>query len=203
MDERLNLVSQKDPIWAVEVFEFLEKNPEFKRFGYLAPSTRITVGYNKNETDAHNPEAPNSPFESMLHYIASSGVNYGYALKQWSIIRKHIMNHETLEGLDLNKIQPKKRETYEKIAHLSKNTKVEELIELNVKGIGIGCKNHLRSFYLDSGDICDVSDRGFIAGFSKFYGIERPTQKQIKEKIETWSNKRVGNGFMFQIFHYT
>ena len=74
---RLELISQINPIWAITISNFIEDYPEFKQYVYMAPINQIEKIPYKNVSTL---------FQAIMHYICSAGVRYTYAVKQWEII---------------------------------------------------------------------------------------------------------------------
>jgi hypothetical protein len=108
-----------------------------------------------------------------------------------------------------DQLQPKKRAIYSDIWTVVKeigplNYRLEHLLGTKIKGVGVGCVAQLKQFWSSDPDAVEISDRGFIAGFTKVYNLDKkPTPSQIKKKVETWkSNKIVGGLLCTQIFHY-
>jgi hypothetical protein len=107
------------------------------------------------------------------------------------------------------KIQPKKEQIYINLINilLQNDIIINEMtldnLELvkEIKGIGITTISLCETLY---GNITSIpyTDRNWVHGFSKFYNIINPTKKQILEKTNKWTNKRVGIMLIEQCFRY-
>jgi hypothetical protein len=201
--DRLQLISQLDPEWYMMIEKFLVGNPEFGSYAYLVPIQR----------PIHNTKLrPKYFIDHLLRYICEIGVNRNYAMKQWELIKQCLQQNNYDIGVMLNligdQLQPKKRETYADLWEKTKaigplNYTLDHLLQTKIKGVGAGCIGQLKQFWSTDTNAVEISDRGFVGGFAKLYGLDKPTKKQISEKVETWGeNKIVGSLICTQIFHY-
>jgi 3-methyladenine DNA glycosylase/8-oxoguanine DNA glycosylase len=202
--DRLLLISHLDPEWHLAIETFLDQNPEFWPYAYLVPMQRPRFNASLK---------PKYFIEHLLRYICEAGVNSNYAQKQYNLILSYLQKNNYDIGLMLDQIgdqlQPKKRAIYSDIWKAVKeigplNYRLEHLLATKIKGVGVGCVAQLKQFWSSEPDAVEISDRGFIAGFTKVYNLDKkPTPSQIKKKVETWkSNKIVGGLLCTQIFHY-
>ena len=208
---RLQAIATINPEWHSEIVSFLEDNPEF---GVLIPYvsfTKYPCGFNKNPGEPYDPDSPRNIFETLLYSIAAAGVNMSYAYKQYKQIIHYLRETDYLEE-DMEfpfKIQPKKVQIYKDLINilLQKDINISHMtledLELvkQVKGIGITTLALCQTLYGD-GHLIPYSDKNFISGFGKLYGIDKPTKKQMIETTNKWKNKRVGNMFIYQCYHY-
>ena len=216
------MISLVNPEWAVELLEFFDNNPIFQRYSYMAPMNK----FNKNKDE------PDGLFENLLYYVACAGVRFDYGLQQFKMINDMLQGYHVevenhclqYSNMDYNTVwlsqinnrfgqltfQKKKEETYVNIIRFMifkninpKTFNINHVEEMSsIKGIGIGCINHLKNS-LEGGSEVEYTDRNFIKGFCKLYNLDhQPTQKEIKDAISTWTNKKIGNMMCFMIKHY-
>lgn len=201
--DRLTLISQVNPTWYTIIEEFLINNPEFGPYAYLIPLKRP---HSKSNL------IPKTFIEHLLFYICESGVNRIYSQKQWSIMQPFLQSNNYDIYLMVKtlgeQLQPKKRQIYldlwDKVKPIGPlEFKLSHLLETKIKGVGPGCIAQLKQFWSEDTDAVETSDRGFVAGFGRVYQIEKPTQQQIKKKVESWGNYKIVGGLICtQIFHY-
>lgn len=208
---RIEIISQINPEWAVIIYNFIEQYPEFKPYQYLAPINQIEpIPYTN----------VNTLFQSVMHYICSVGVRYSYAIKQWEIIYP-LINFDEWEKIMENSvylrnnpnIQPKKREIYYNLCqfmnqnnldHKNINTSHLSLLQKNVSGVGAGCIAWCKKYFTTDEDCIEYTDINFKKGFEKIYKIDSLSQR--KQKAKEWQNKnfgRIANLMVLQIGGYT
>src|SRR6266516_4060530 len=110
-EERVTYLLCTNYKYGVEILDFMEHNPEFKKIGHLISLTEKSVGFDK-------PHMPQNVFEMLIYYIAESGVNANYGMKQWLSIKDYIRLNKIDPLTDLTnnvKIQPKKQQVYKDI----------------------------------------------------------------------------------------
>ena len=216
-EERLTWLMTINPKFAIEILEFMENNPEFLKVGHLIALTEYPNNYNMNPGENLNPYAPTCVFEHLVHYIAEAGVRASYGNDQWKIISDYIRLHKddplTNLLIDINTIQPKKKQVYIDLNLLLIDYNISPynltylqaiMICDKLKGVGDGCRNSLQLFYKQE-DITlpDYTDIGFKKGFMKFYNLpKKPTKKQIFDITKNWSNIKIGNMIIMQCYHY-
>ena len=202
--DRLNSIAQLDPEWYMIIENFLLTNPEFGPYVYLIPLKR----------PIHNQSLrPKYFIEHLLRYISETGVNSNYAMKQWSLIKKCLESNNYDMGIMLSligdQLQPKKRQIYSDLWDKVKpigplHYTLDHLLQTKIKGVGQGCIGQLKQFWSTDNNAVEITDRGFVLGFSKVYNLDKKaTPKQISEKVGTWGeNKIVGSLLCTQIYHY-
>lgn len=207
---RLEIISQINPIWAITISCFIEEYPEFKPFVYLAPINPIEpIPYINVHT----------LFQGIMHYICSVGVRYSYAIKQWEIIYTALNGDwetilKNVEDLKNNtNIQNKKRNIYYNLCHFMNNNKLNhnninishlKLLQANISGIGDGCVAWCKKYFTLDDDCVEYTDIYFKKGFEKIYGTSANSLR--KKKAEEWINKhygRIGNLMVLQVGGYT
>ena len=223
--QRLENVMQMDPEWGAEIAEFMNSNPEFKSYMKVLPYTRYPMGYGKNKSEPlADPSMPrnDSIIEHLIYYVCCAGVRYTYALKQWSAMCQVLRENGYNIGAMVDRLettlplQPRKIQVYRDIQTWLTNHDLkpsEMTLEtvtaptFKVKGVGAGAIAHLKKFFGNSASMAgavEYTDRGFIGGFCKVYGLEKkPTTAQIMKKVQEWGDfKAVGNVMCFQVYHY-
>jgi hypothetical protein len=208
---RIELISQINPIWAVTISTFVEAYPEFKPYIYLAPINPIEpIPYTN----------VNTLFEAIMHYICAVGVRYTYAVNQWTLIYPLICGDKwetILENSVLLKnhpnIQPKKREIYYNLCKFMhennlthKNLSISHLTNMqkNISGIGIGCVAWCKKYFTADDDCIEYTDIKFKQGFEKIYHTDSLTIR--KNKAKEWKDSnfgRISNLMVLQIGGYT
>jgi|688.fasta_scaffold322977_2 hypothetical protein len=207
---RLELISQINPIWAITISNFIEDYPEFKQYVYMAPINQIEKIPYKNVSTL---------FQAIMHYICSAGVRYTYAVKQWEIIYP-LINLDEWENIIENSIllrnntniQNKKREMYFNLCRFMnennlthKNLNVSHLknLQKNVSGIGEGCIAWCKKYFTIDDDCIEYTDINFKKGFEKLYNTDSLTLR--KQKAKEWQEKgfgRIGSLMVLQIGVY-
>lgn len=208
---RLEIISQFNPTWAVTINRFMDEYPEFKQYMYIAPFNPIEkIPYTN----------VNTLFQAILHYICAVGVRYTYAVKQWEIIYP-LINYDDWDKIKENtfslttnpNIQNKKREIYYKLCHFMdknnlnhKNLNVSHLrmLQKNVSGIGVGCIAWCKKYFTMDDDCIEYTDLFFKKGFEKLYHTDSLALR--KQKAKEWEEKkfgRIGNLMVLQVGGYT
>ena len=151
---RLEYISQIDPIWAITIYEFMNDYPEFCKYNSLIPlHSRESIPYKNVST----------LFQGVMHYICATGVRYSYAIKQWELIYPFINTDswetivENATALETNPtIQPKKRAIYSELIHFMNDhglnhhtirTSHLSLLQKNISGIGVGCVAWCKKYF--------------------------------------------------------
>lgn len=208
---RLELISQINPAWAVNIYSFIEAYPEFAPYIYLAPI---------NKTEPIPYQNVNTLFEAIMHYICAAGVKYTYAINQWQIIYSLICCNKWNTIIDNFKnihtntnIQNKKRDIYYKLLEYMNNNNLNhenlnvqhlELLKKNVSGIGDGCIAWCKKYFTSDDECVEYTDINFKKGFEKIYNTNSIAQK--KQKAIEWQQRgfgRIGNLMVIQIGGYT
>jgi hypothetical protein len=167
--DRLQIISQVDPEWYSIIENFLIDNPEFGPYAYLVPIQR----------PIHNQRLrPKYFIDHLIKYISETGVNRTYARNQFLSIQQCLNQNNYDMGVMLNLIgetlQPKKRQIYSDLWEAVKvigalNFTLDHLLQIKIKGIGVGCIGQLKQFWSKDNNAVEISDRGFVGGFSKVY----------------------------------
>jgi hypothetical protein len=195
--DRLQLISQINPTWAITISNFIQKYPEFKQYLYMAPINQIEPIPYKNVSTL---------FQAIMHYICSAGVRYTYAVKQWAIIYPlihlddwaNIIQNSILLKNNTN-IQNKKREMYynlctfmnqHNLTHKNLNTSHLDLLKKNVPGIGDGCIAWCKKYFSFDDDTVEYTDINFKKGFLKLYNTDSLALR--KQKAKDWTENSFG-----------
>jgi hypothetical protein len=205
------LIASLDPEWYCQIANFVEENPEFCVLLPYASLTRYLVGFNKNPGEEYNPYAPCNIFETVCYGICNAGVNYKYGMTQFKQLVSYLRTVELTKNMEFPfKVQPKKLQIYKDLINTlleqninPLNVTLEFVKNTKIKGIGVTTISLCEQLYGEETENLPYTDRGFITGFSKLYGIDKPTKRQILEITQKWKNKKVGSMFMFQCFQYT
>jgi hypothetical protein len=204
--------SMGDPIWGSTVERFLLTYPEFQEYVHVAPMcSREPIPY-PNVTTL---------FESIMHYICSSGVRYDYAYYQWETIYPLISAEHDWTEIVLNiesmrsdsRIQPKKRDIYYGLCsymidngldHTNVSLSDLKAISEKVNGIGPGCVAWCKKYYTSDDDCVEYTDINFKKGFHKLYNTDSLSDR--KKKSEEWRSAgfgRIANLFVQNITYST
>ena len=207
---RLEYISQINPVWAVTISNFMDEYPEFKPYLFMAPINPIEPLPYTNV---------NTLFQAVMHYICAVGVRYTYAIKQWQLIYP-LINCDEWEIIIENSInlqnnaniQNKKREIYynlcqfmneNNINHKNLNVHHLKLFQKNVSGIGDGCIAWCKKYFTLDDDCIEYTDIYFKKGFEKIYKTDSLSSR--KKKAKEWQEKkfgRIGNQMILQIGGY-
>jgi hypothetical protein len=212
-EERLTVIMELNPTYAIEIVMFMETNPEFLQISHLISLTELPIGFNLNSNEPYRSDAPEGVFEHLIYYIANAGVNANYSHKQWKKIQNYIRTHKSLKDLTTTlSIQPKKIQVYHDLYHLlikyninSYDLNIDQALQLcqELKGVGDGCVTHLQTIFNKPITLPNYTDIGFKKGFMKFYNLDKkPTKKQVFEKSKDWSNMKIANSLMQQAYLY-
>jgi len=207
---RLEFISQINPVWAVTISNFMDEYPEFKPYLFMAPINPIEPLPYTNV---------NTLFQAVMHYICAVGVRYTYAVKQWQLIYPLIISDEweiiienSINLQNNANIQNKKREIYynlcqfmneNNINHKNLNVSHLKLLQKNVSGIGDGCIAWCKKYFTLDDDCVEYTDIYFKKGFAKIYHTDSLSSRKIKAK--EWQEKkygRIGNQMILQIGGY-
>lgn len=192
--------SKKNMNWKSTVAKFIEENPEFKPYARFAPEYPwCPIPYNNVRT----------LYDTVMHYICSSGVRYTYAFRQWQFIHALLKNcttwEERIERLQsADGIQPKKIKSYVNVCTWMKEHDIEPndltlehvcQMKKEIHGIGDGCVAHCYRYFSDDNENCvEYTDIFFKKGMEVIYGKHKPSFR--KQKAEEWKrscNARIAN----------
>lgn len=205
--ERIEFISENDPMWAMTIINFFNDYPEFVKYAYMVPLFRAEHMPYKNV---------NNLFEGLLFYVCSAGVRFAYALKQWEILYPIICYGDlsaVIEKLEQNdKIQPKKKTIYLSICGFMRNNGIlrtaitiqnVEQIKGCVSGVGDGCVAWCKRYFSNDDDWVEYSDGYFVTGFEIMYGTKSATAR--KKKADEWISKGYGriSSLMVMALSYT
>ena len=192
--ERIEFISENDPMWAMTIINFFNDYPEFVKYAYMVPLFRAESMSYKNV---------NNLFEGLLFYVCSAGVRFAYALKQWEILYPIIYSGDlsaVIEKLEQNdKIQPKKKAIYLSICEFMRDNGIlrsaltiqnVEQIKGCVSGVGDGCVAWCKRYFSNDDDWVEYSDGYFVTGFEIMYGTKSATAR--KKKADEWISKGYG-----------
>lgn len=183
--DRLTFIAQFDPLWALMIRDFVDLNPIFKKYLELAPSTRKPLLNLKWRT----------PNDILRWYVCHTGVRNSYGDELYKYVETG--------GREESKLK-KKTTTINDIDELDKITCIEDVENINIKGVGIGAKNFIKRYVYDDFGVVDYTDRIFLKGICKLYDKEKLTPTQAKKISDEWKGnfKGIGSAFCFQIAHY-
>lgn len=211
--DRIEKIGLQKPEWAVELNNFLERFPEFQQFRQIAPLDATLPKTTDDEKD------PQTIFETIIYYVANTGVRFSYALQQFDLLRVFIRSYNWEQNLyylqwflNSYNIQPKKKDIYWNIyGYMNQrgitkdNITIENALEMQqyISGLGDGYLAYMRNKYTKSDDCLSYTDINFLKGFDKVYG--RKDKKIVKEKCNEFLENnygRVANSFCFSIYHH-
>ena len=196
--ERIEHLLSFNEDWAYQVIDFLKNFPAFREFAHTTPFTQKPIGHGKlfGEPTEHDPE---SITEYLLYYICHTQayINFGNAL--W----RKIHRMTATEIISDDSIPEKKKEIILSILQREPFTTWEEVWKLDVKGIGLGAKYFIRTFFSD--DYLDLTEVHFLKGVQILTKSPfQPTSSEIKEIIESWGNhKKIAYLFCLSIYHFS
>ena len=221
---RLEKIISNDTEWGTKIKDFMDVFPEFLKFQEISPleSGRLS-SRNENRLNLLEPnkgfEEPVSIFETIIYYVAASGVRFSYAISQWIKLKQFINKSdwnknctELWHFLNDNNIQPAKKDVYWNIISwmvihsITKDTITMDNVyrmKHEIKGLGVGFEAFMKSKFTDLDNFCSYTDISFKKGFTKVYGPS--TDTEIKKKSKLFIEMgfgRVADRFMFQICHY-
>ncbi len=205
--ERIEFISEHDPVWASKIISFFNDYPEFVKYAYLIPLMRAEPMPYKNV---------HTLFGGLMFYVCSAGVRFAYALSQWEILYPIISTGTVdlstmIQKIEQNdKIQPKKKTIYISILRFMRETGVStftiqtvEQIKRNVSGVGDGCVAWCKRYFSDDDDWVEYSDGYFVTGFEIMYGTKSAAAR--KKKAAEWISKGYGriSSLMVMALSYT
>jgi hypothetical protein len=199
--ERVQFISQHNPLWAVQILEFCETHPEFKPYLKFASITKRPVGFGKNPGEPRPPpETPKTVLEFLKYHVCGAGVRRDYGQALWRKIKG-----KTPEQIQSDpSITEKKKSILVPLSKLKSDLKIQQVDSIDIKGVGIGAKKFAKSMFTEYDDYIDATDSAFRIGVAMVYGLEkRASPKQIREITQNWTkNAAVGTMICNQIYSY-
>lgn len=187
----LEYMRHLSPQWTEDVEMFAALNPEYIPFMYLAPCPD-SVGSNSSGAYARYPgDDQSGDVKTFLKFYAlEAGVRATYAHARW----------EEVKNGDLSKLTEKKRTIMEAIDKLPPITTLEQLNQVTIKGVGVGCKSAAAMKFFGATNVSCYTDRGILTGLEHVYG-GKMTVSRAKKITEGWKGRRdVGDAWTFKIF---
>ncbi len=192
-EQRMQMISEINPIWAVYITEFIANNQQFAPYLYLASLTDKPVDHQ---------HMPTTVKQAILYYICFAGVNSNYGQKCWLQVK----DMKTAEDILHSKLSNKKKEYLSKAILLKDDLSLEEFVKMKISGIGIGGINYIKRQFSEviEKDLVEYTDIGIQKGMQIIYNLDkRPTPTQARKIAESWGEySSVGHMFCNQVYHY-
>jgi len=200
---RLHIINFINPSWYKQITEFLNDHPTFNKLIPIVALDEYPTGFNKNphETDE---DAPRNIFETLIYGLAHAGVDIDYGKSQYLKIVDYLRQIDTYtKNMEFPfDVEDIKRKTYSELINtlLDSNIGITEMtyeqlhVVENVWGMG---ESTITLLHIPFGD------KQFKRGMQMFYELETSDKETLKEKTDTWKNKKVGLMFIIQYAHYS
>lgn len=198
--------------WYDQVSEFLTEHPEFNKLLPILAIDEYPGGFNKNPGE-DNPNAAMNIFETILFGVSISNVPQDDGKKQFVELVKYFREvpffHKDM--VPNVKLEDKKLKTYQNfINELIDNeinpnemTLDDLYIPQRIIGIGDSVLDLVYLLYADTDDerVVPYLEEKFVEGMNRLYR-KKLSYEEIREKTDTWKNKKVGVMFITQYAHY-
>jgi hypothetical protein len=211
---RLHIINFINPSWYKQITEFLEQQPDFSKLIPIVALDEYPTGFNKNPHETDD-DAPRNIFETIIYGIAHASVDVEYGKSQYLKIVEYLReNNIYTEDMDFPfEVEETKRRTYTELINtlLHNNIIVNEMkydqlhIVENVYGMGESTITLLHLLYgeVENENVIPFSDKQFKRGMQMFYDLNNTDKDTLKQKTDTWNNKKVGLMFIIQYAHYS
>lgn len=211
---RLHIINFINPSWFQQITEFLNEHPAFNKLIPIVALDEYPTGFNKNphETDE---DAPRNIFETIIYGLAHASVDVDYGKSQYLKIVSYLRSIETYT-YDMEfpfEVEEIKKRTYKELINTLLDEKIgitelkyEQLyIVENVWGMGESTITLLHLLYanVENENVIPFGDKQFKRGMQMFYELENTDKETLKQKTDTWKNKKVGLMFIIQYAHYS
>jgi len=211
---RLHIINFINPSWYKQITEFLNDHPTFNKLIPIVALDEYPTGFNKNphETDE---DAPRNIFETLIYGLAHAGVDIDYGKSQYLKIVDYLRQIDTYtKNMEFPfDVEDIKRKTYSELINtlLDSNIGITEMtyeqlhVVENVWGMGESTITLLHLLYgeVENENVIPFGDKQFKRGMQMFYELETSDKETLKEKTDTWKNKKVGLMFIIQYAHYS
>lgn len=212
---KLAIINHINPGWFKQIIEFLEAHPEFMKLLPIVALDEYPVGLNKNPQE-NEKNAPSNVFETVLFGIGHANSDVVEGKSQFIAMLAHIKSIDIYNGEPIEfppDVIPYKAMVANRLvrALLDRNMRMEDLllehmddIIEHVEGVTKNTIALVNLIYAekDAESVIPYRDSYFIAGMEMLYGLQDMTKEQIKEKTDTWDNKKVGVMFLIQYAYY-
>lgn len=209
---RLAAISLLNKSWFSQVNEFLKEHPEFNKLLPILALDEYPAGFNKNPNE-DNPYAAKNIFETILFGISISNVPQEDGKKKFVELIKYLREVPFYyRDMYINvQLEEKKMRTYKNFINelidneINPNNMTLDDLHIPQRIIGIG-DSVLDLVYLLYADIDDervvpYMEEKFVEGMNRLYR-KQLSQVEIREKTDTWKNKKVGVMFITQYAYY-
>lgn len=209
---RLSAIKLLNKSWFTQVTEFLGEHPEFKKLLPILALDEYPSGFNKNPNE-NSPYAAKNIFETILFGISISNVPQEDGKKKFVELIKYLREVPFYyKDMHFNvNLEDKKRKTFQNLINdlidneINPNNMTLDDLHIPQRIIGIG-DTVLDLVYLLYAEVDDeravpfMEDK-FVEGMNRLYR-KQMTPMEIREKTETWKNKKVGVMFITQYAYY-
>lgn len=198
--------------WYEQVNEFLIDHPEFNKLIHILAIDEYPVGFNKNPGE-NNPYAALNIFETILFGISISNVPQEDGKKKFVELVKYFREvpFYHIDMVPNVQLEERKLKTYQNfINQLIENEinpnemTLDDLdIPRGIIGIGDSVLDLVYLLYAKTDDerVVPYLEEKFVEGMERLYR-KKMTQYEIKQKVDTWKNKKVGVMFITQYAYY-
>jgi len=211
---RLQIINFINPSWYKQITEFLQDHPAFNKLIPIVALDEYPTGFNKNphETDE---DAPRNIFETIIYGLAHAAVDIDYGKSQYLKIVAYLRQvDEFTHNMEFPfEVEDIKRRTYKELINtlLDANIGITEMtyeqlhVVENVWNMGESTITLLHLLYgeVENENVLPFGDKQFKRGMKMFYELEDTDKATLKEKTDTWKNKKVGLMFIIQNAHYS
>ena len=211
---RLTAIKFLNRNWYNQVNDFLTEHPEFNKLIPILATDEYPTGFNKNphESTPYESAALNI-FETILFGVSISNVPQDDGRKQYVELVKYyrevpIFHRDMVPNV---KLEEKKLKTYQNFVNelLDNDINPNEMtlddlcIPQRIIGIGDSVLDLVYLLYADVDDerVVPYLEEKFVEGMERLYR-KKMSQFEIKQKADTWKNKKVGVMFITQYAYY-
>jgi len=200
--------------WYAQVTTFLKEHPEFNKLMPIVAIDEYPMGFNKNPNETTPVEhAALNIFETLLFGISISNVPQEEGKKKFYELVKYyrevpFFHTDMIPNVTL---EPKKLKVYQTLVNELIESEINPLdmtiddlhIPQRIIGIGDSVLDLVYLLYADVDDERCVPhlEEKFVEGMERLYK-KKMTPEEVKEKTDTWKNKKVGVMFVTQYAHY-
>jgi len=209
---RLSAIKLLNRGWYEQVNDFLTEHPEFNKLMKILAIDEYPAGFNKNPGE-NNPYSALNIFETILFGVSISNVPQEDGKKQFIELVKYfrevpfyhrdMVPNVELEDKKLKAYQNLINELLENEINPNEMTLDDLYIPQRIIGIGDSVLDLVYLLYADTDDerVVPFLEEKFIEGMERLYK-KKMTQTEIKQKVSTWKNKKVGVMFITQYAYY-
>jgi len=211
---RLYIINFINPSWHRQITEFLQEHPAFNKLIPIVALDEYPTGFNKNPHETDD-DAPRNIFETLIYGLAHAAVDIDYGKSQYLSIVAYLRTIKTFTpNMEFPiEVEEKKRRTYTELINtlLDANIGITEMtyeqlhVVENVWGMTESTITLLHLLYgeVENENVIPFGDKQFKRGMQMFYELENTEKATLKEKTDTWKNKKVGLMFIIQYAHYS